>query len=965
MSDVVLLKPLWTTFPQGRALPGMLAAVCDPHAADFARSSQAAMDLLASIVIALVRPSVPLRAWPHPARIVNHEMVRWLKTADFWGDAIDRVNGDPARAVLVAGALWNEIAALPAIRTLVIEQESWAQALDRALMHDIRREVARVVRSLMECHAPARSAPVVTGWDMPNHGTPNGEENATWTAVDQGVTETLAALPPEALRAIRDASDVMTSFMRACEAHHLSPAQMDAAGVHGTALVDALKRRMVHPPGDTTDIVHRALRRHGVDPDALRRSGAPLDSFIDAIRSGDEARAAAEIRNGGIDPQTADALVRESAIERRLLEEGDGVRLSAVQALNDIGVTPDDVRSQGLDPHALVAALSQAADPQQSLEMAFTHHNVDVRFIPDVRQLSDIVHTLRTLTLEQLDALLHAVQRGDATAGHGGTPTPGVTTPGADMTMAEHGETRDTPDIDALLELLRVGGYATPALERAIRDAVRRGDAQELAYALAVHVGEPTAWEPFDDPPASVEMPEGVPSDFQSLLPEAPPIRSVWEEDDDDADSMPPYAVALAPRAPPAIRAAIAALREEINAPTYLAAMRDALGAATAMIAADVRSISVDFLQQPMDVYHRVATFLTTWGIEPGTIQFISPVKFGMIARAVKDGGAVTTIIDLAGRLAETIAEAMTGEGRSDEPEYGRFGSIDFTCDPLAVLQTSIEPFAAMTMGQSDPACRVWSDIEVERIARRHYLGAIPPPKSKRQGGFAIAVDASSSMNERLSPEGLPKEIAASGITRAQAAKALALAVTGIAVRRGIPFVAMLFSDSATPIMTVSFPPDTARHGGDDARLEMVERMLQWASLTINGGTDFDGPLRSIIRAAEDWSDQWGDTRIDGIMITDGECAVSPPVLAEWTRAQEQGVRLLAAIIDGSGSNGSLESFADFVLPIRKGGDFFRCAESFGRMVAERERKSGLGSRPASDSNAPRTPGVGIRPFYG
>lgn len=67
-----------------------------------------------------------------------------------------------------------------------------------------------------------------------------------------------------------------------------------------------------------------------------------------------------------------------------------------------------------------------------------------------------------------------------------------------------------------------------------------------------------------------------------------------------------------------------------------------------------------------------------------------------------------------------------------------------------------------------------------------------------------------------------------------------------------------------------------------------LEDALDYAEFFFNGGTDFEAPISRAVEVLEDQFRQDGATKGDIVMITDGECAVSPEWLTRFLNAKHQ-----------------------------------------------------------------------------
>src|SRR5579885_2338465 len=162
------------------------------------------------------------------------------------------------------------------------------------------------------------------------------------------------------------------------------------------------------------------------------------------------------------------------------------------------------------------------------------------------------------------------------------------------------------------------------------------------------------------------------------------------------------------------------------------------------------------------------------------------------------------------------------------------------------------------------------------------------------RGPMIVCVDGSSSMAGE-------KEIWA---------KAVALTLLEIARRQRRLFRFVCFAAADTPLFTLDLNP-RAHHAVH------VDRALDVAEYFPGGGTDFETPLDAAVDAlgAARWR------RGDVVLITDGECDVSPAWLARFRREKARlGFALFSVLIDvgGGARTGTLAALSDRVTSVSR-----------------------------------------------
>lgn len=134
--------------------------------------------------------------------------------------------------------------------------------------------------------------------------------------------------------------------------------------------------------------------------------------------------------------------------------------------------------------------------------------------------------------------------------------------------------------------------------------------------------------------------------------------------------------------------------------------------------------------------------------------------------------------------------------------------------------------------------------------------------------------------------------------------KAVALTLLEIARRQRRLFRFVCFSSPETPLFTLDLNPR-------EHHLVREDRALDVAEYFPGGGTDFETPLDAAVATLADTRYRRGDV----VLITDGECRVSPAWLARFRRAKARlGFSLFSVLIDvGPASAATLAELSDRV----------------------------------------------------
>jgi len=165
--------------------------------------------------------------------------------------------------------------------------------------------------------------------------------------------------------------------------------------------------------------------------------------------------------------------------------------------------------------------------------------------------------------------------------------------------------------------------------------------------------------------------------------------------------------------------------------------------------------------------------------------------------------------------------------------------------------------------------------------------------EQKGRGPMVVCIDVSSSMQG-------DKELWA---------KAVSLTLMDIARRQRRLFRAVLFSSGAESLKVLDLN-DKRRYQPE------LSKVLEMAEYFPGGGTDFQAPIDAAISLLEDKKMKRGDV----VVITDGECQVSPDWLAGFRRRKDDlQFSIFAVLVDiGSSESSTLAQFSDRVSSVTK-----------------------------------------------
>jgi uncharacterized protein with von Willebrand factor type A (vWA) domain len=143
--------------------------------------------------------------------------------------------------------------------------------------------------------------------------------------------------------------------------------------------------------------------------------------------------------------------------------------------------------------------------------------------------------------------------------------------------------------------------------------------------------------------------------------------------------------------------------------------------------------------------------------------------------------------------------------------------------------------------------------------------------------------------------------------------KGVAMALLEIARREKRDFYGIHFSSAYDELMEWHFPKGWVE----------LSDVLDYAEYFNGGGTDFETPIGRAVDVLESQFREDGATKGDIVMITDGECAVSPDWLTRFVNAKRQlDFRLYGVLIGYSGH--VLDQLSDKLFTIQdltQGGD--------------------------------------------
>jgi len=263
-----------------------------------------------------------------------------------------------------------------------------------------------------------------------------------------------------------------------------------------------------------------------------------------------------------------------------------------------------------------------------------------------------------------------------------------------------------------------------------------------------------------------------------------------------------------------------------------------------------------------------VRDVLNDFGIDAGELKAV-PID-DIVALATEINAAGTDLHDMLVAFGD-VNSVFQNVAEGDPAKRNPFGmpTIEPTDDIFAVM--SFDP-SVVTSNRAVTAMRV------RDLANGVLLGFVDPPDKTSRGPLVCAIDDSGSMRADH---------------RRVVAHAIALAMAAEAVREEREVHLIKFSGPHDNLDIYRYPdPDHP----NEPRLRAVSRLLNWATIAIDGGTDFDRPLMKIAEIAEASL----LNGCDAVFITDAGATVSHPVIERWrATCEERDLGLLAFVIGG------------------------------------------------------------------
>lgn len=240
---------------------------------------------------------------------------------------------------------------------------------------------------------------------------------------------------------------------------------------------------------------------------------------------------------------------------------------------------------------------------------------------------------------------------------------------------------------------------------------------------------------------------------------------------------------------------------------------------------------------------------LSTFGTDSGELARMPAEKRFQLAARIHNNYKLRELADKIGRM---VRFAMGEQARKIVHGRDEVHDIELGNDLSLVLPSELAYLA-------DPETEI---VFEKKYADRELLQyQLKGTDKVARGGIICMVDSSGSMSG----------------SRETWAKAVAIALLNIAQKQNRDFYGMIFSSSRDKLIEWYWPRGVAP----------IEEVLDFAEFAYHGGTDFEAPIGRAVEVLEAQFQAEDAQRGDLVMITDGECAVSPDWMDRYFNAKK------------------------------------------------------------------------------
>lgn len=278
-------------------------------------------------------------------------------------------------------------------------------------------------------------------------------------------------------------------------------------------------------------------------------------------------------------------------------------------------------------------------------------------------------------------------------------------------------------------------------------------------------------------------------------------------------------------------------------------------------------------VQQASDALDSLDHMLSAWGSDAAEFNALDPAQAFELYERINDLPQIEQFTIELGRMRNAGLEAQMQSNAREPQEI-----VDIT---TGRSWSEVLPSERMLLADERTAPLFWARMMQEGLLTWAYAGR----EAANRGPFILLVDVSGSTHG----------------ARERWGKAFTLAALDMA-RREHRACGVIFFDTVVHENGMwSFP---------DGRVGLMDK-IGIASFWTGGGTNWESPLLQALANIEATDGTW--QRADIVMITDGECAVSPEFAADYRRRCEaKGIRTHGVLLDMDDRHRhALEPFCD------------------------------------------------------
>jgi uncharacterized protein with von Willebrand factor type A (vWA) domain len=292
-----------------------------------------------------------------------------------------------------------------------------------------------------------------------------------------------------------------------------------------------------------------------------------------------------------------------------------------------------------------------------------------------------------------------------------------------------------------------------------------------------------------------------------------------------------------------------------------------------------LRAMAREAASETKDDASKVEELLEAFGTEPGALKRMDAQARMELAQRIRRNKKLKELAEKVGRF---VRLALGEQARKVIHGVDEIHDVELGADPHRLLPSELIYLAEEGL----------EDLFYKKFAEKELLQyQLRGNEKVARGAIICMIDSSGSMYG----------------AKETWAKAVGIALLNIAKLQGRDFYGIIFSSARDKLLEWYFKKGSAS----------IDDVLDFAEFAYHGGTDFEKPLN---RAVEVLQKQFNDDdaqKGDLVMITDGECYVSPEWLDRWNNAKHDlAFRLYSALI-GVNSN-TLAAISDQIYHINE-----------------------------------------------